>query len=120
MKAGPPVWTASRVESSIEFDRFGSATPDFATSLMTVAALTAGSPSLTLPLSSTACPPAELISVLNHTVRPSYCAPWISIVPFLAPSFLAISIIRAHVLGGVGTLSLRYHRNCTLDVYGAA
>src|SRR5262245_49838327 len=119
MKLGPPVWNASRVGSSIEFDRFGSATPEVARLWITVAALTAGSPSETLPFWSTTEPPAELISVLNHTVSPSYWAPWISMVPFL-PSFLAIWIISSHVLGGVGTRSLRYQRNCTLDVNGAA
>src|SRR4051812_12335610 len=115
MKLGPPVWNASRVESSIEFERFGSATPEVASFWITPAAFTAGSPSWTLPLSSTTLPPSDESSVLNHTVRPSYCAPWISIVPFL-PSFLAIWIISSHVLGGVGTRSLRYQRNCTLDV----
>ena len=42
-------------------------------------ALTAGAPSVTLVASGfRAVPPALATIVLNQTVAPSYCAPWIS------------------------------------------
>ncbi len=42
-------------------------------------ALTAGAPSVTLvALGFRMEPPALATMVLNHTVAPSYCAPWIS------------------------------------------
>jgi hypothetical protein len=67
-------------------------------------------------------PPAESTNELNHTVRPSYLAPCSSMkcgLPCLA-SLIASSIISFHVLGGVGTRSLRYHSNWVLELIGAA
>ena len=67
-------------------------------------------------------PPALFTIVLNHTVVPSYCAPWISMwcgLPSLA-SCSASAIICAHVFGGFVTRSERYHSSWVLVLTGAA
>src|SRR5579859_5943148 len=67
-------------------------------------------------------PPALFTIVLNHTVVPSYCAPWISIrcgLPALA-SCSASEIIWAPVVGGFGTRSERYHSSWVLLLSGTA
>src|SRR5437762_325694 len=67
-------------------------------------------------------PPALLISELNHTVRPSYWAPWISMrcgLPCLA-SCAASEIISPHVFGGFGTRSDRYQSSSVLELNGTA
>ena len=67
-------------------------------------------------------PPALEIRVLNQTVVPSYCAPWISIrcgLPSLA-SCSASVIIWSQVAGGVFTRSSRYHSSWVLLLYGTA
>lgn len=87
---------------------------------MTPAARTAGGPSTTLPVSVTMVPRAEPTSELNHTVRPSYRAPWTWILFSAAGSLAAMAIISSHVLGGVGTRSLRYQRSWVFEVNGIA
>src|SRR5207302_697646 len=83
---------------------------DVARRCITSAACRLVSSTASLPLSSRMRPPAEATRLLNHTVRPSYCAPWISTRPGL-PCWrraIACSIIWSQVAGGVGTRSLRY------------
>src|SRR5258708_24082973 len=86
-------------------------------------ALTAGAPSVTLAASGfRLVPPALATIVLNQTVVPSYCAPWISIrcgLPCLA-SCSASAIICAQVVGGVGTRSEGYQSSWVLVLAGTA
>ena len=70
---------ASRFWFSICTSSDGSAAEEVASSFMIDRALTAGAPSVTLVASGfRIVPPALATMVLNHTVAPSYCAPWIS------------------------------------------
>src|SRR5260370_19372109 len=86
-------------------------------------AVTAGALSVTLVASGfSTVPPALETIVLNQTVPPSYCAPWISMrcgLPCLA-SCSASEIISAQVVGGVGTRSDRYHSRWGLVFSGTA
>src|SRR3954469_15691889 len=70
-------------------------------------------------LLTTIVPPAEATSELNHTVVPSYWAPWISIRPALGrPS--ACLINPSHVVAGSLTRSLRYQSSWVFVLAGAA
>src|SRR5260370_19569663 len=86
-------------------------------------AVTDGALSVTLDASGfSSVPPALETIVLNQTVPPSYCAPWISMrcgLPCLA-SCSASEIISAQVVGGVGTRSDRYHSSWVLVLSGPA
>src|SRR5438105_12099328 len=90
---------------------------------MICSAFKAGAPSDgAVLLGFSTLPPALATSVLNQTVTPSYWAPWISIrcgLPWRA-SCSASLIIWAHVVGGVGTRSERYHSSWVLVLYGTA
>src|SRR6476661_3064215 len=107
-----------RVWSSFAALSDGSAADDVARRRMIFAALSHASDGVALsPLMID--PPADATSALNHTVTPSYCAPWISMSP-LDFSFSAWSMIPSHVLAGFGTRSLRYQSSCVLEFAGAA
>ena len=70
---------ASRLSFSICTPSDGSAAGELASCFMIDRAFTAGAPNVTLVASGfTMLPPALAFIVLNHTVVPSYCAPWIS------------------------------------------
>ena len=70
---------ASRFWFSICTLRDGSAAVEVASCFMTDRALTAGAPRVTWVASGfRVVPPALDTIVLNQTVVPSYCAPWIS------------------------------------------
>src|SRR6266498_4094794 len=101
----------------------GSAAVELASCFMIDRALTAGAPSVILVASGfSTVPPALDTIVLNQTVAPSYCAPWISMrcaLPSLA-SFSASAIISAQVAGGFGTRSDRYHSSWVLVLSGTA
>ncbi len=74
-----PASIASRLSFSICTPSDGSAAVEVASSFMIDRAFTAGAPSVTLvEVGFTMVPPALAFIVLNHTVPPSYCAPWIS------------------------------------------
>src|ERR1700730_18153437 len=101
---------ASRFWFSICTGSDGYAAGPLASCFMIDRALTAGAPSVTLVASGfRIVPPALDTIVLNQTVAPSYCAPWISIrcgLPALA-SWIESLIISVQVAGGVGTRSER-------------
>src|SRR5262249_33072515 len=103
--------------------RDGSAATDVASLFMILSAVMAGLPSATCAASGVSTlPPALASIVLNQTVAPSYCAPWISIrcgLPCLA-SLIASLIISVQVFGGVLTRAERYHRNWVLVLSGTA
>src|ERR1700685_2510928 len=86
-------------------------------------ALTAGSPSVTfVAVGFRMVPPSLATNVLNQTVTPSYCAPWISIRCAL-PSFFSCAAsanICAQVLGGFGTSAELYHSSWVLLLSGTA
>ena len=90
---------------------------------MIVSAVMAGLPSATCVASGVSTlPPALASMVLNQTVAPSYCAPWISIRCGL-PSFASLIeslIIWVQVFGGVLTRSERYHSSWVLVLSGTA
>src|SRR6266487_696416 len=79
---------------------------------MIVSAVMAGLPSATCAASGVSTlPPALASMVLNQTVAPSYCAPWISIrcgLPALA-SLIESLIISVQVAGGVLTTAEYSH-----------
>src|SRR5919199_20119 len=109
-KADLPDSKASRFWSSFELAKDGSAAGEWASLAMILAASSACGPRVTLvPL--TIEPPADCTSALNHTVAPSYCAPWISRYGACF-NFEAASISWLQVVGGFLTRSLRYHSNC--------
>src|SRR5260370_12510933 len=101
----------------------GSAAGEAASCFMIDRALTAGAPSVTLVASGfRIVPPALATIVLNQTVVPSYCAPWISIrcgLPCLARCS-ASALIRAQVVGGAGFWAGRYPRSPVLRWAGPA
>ena len=70
-------------------------------------------------LLTTIVPPADATSELNHTVVPSYCAPWISMRPALG-SDSACLMRPSHVVAGFLTRSLRYQSSCVFVFAGAA
>ena len=100
----------------------GSAAGEVARRCMMSAATRLVSSTATLPLSSRILPPADATRLLNHTVRPSYCAPCTSISPGLPCWCRATAwlIISSHVAGGAGTRSLRYQRSCVFVLSGSA
>ncbi len=74
-----PASIASRFWFSIWTDSDGSAAGESASCFMTDRALTAGAPrDGAVALAFRMLPPALATMVLNQTVAPSYCAPWIS------------------------------------------
>src|SRR4051794_22122672 len=64
-------------------------------------------------------PPADATSELNHTVVPSYCAPWISIRP-ACDRLVACLMSPSQVVAGFLTRSLRYQSSWVLVLAGAA
>ena len=74
-----PASIASRFWFSICTDSDGSAAVESASCFMIDSALTAGAPSDgAVAVAFRTLPPALATIVLNQTVAPSYCAPWIS------------------------------------------
>src|SRR3954449_3375711 len=70
-------------------------------------------------LLTTIVPPPPATSELNHTVVPSYWAPWISMRPAFG-SAEACAIRPSHVAAGFLTRSLRYQSSCVFVFAGAA
>src|SRR3954451_14283577 len=117
-KAAPPDSKAWRFWSSFCALSDGSAALEVPSLCMIRAALSHAGLGVGLLL-TTMAPPPPATRELNHTVVPSYCAPWISMRPALG-SDSACLMRPSHVVAGFLTRSLRYQSSCVLVLAGAA
>src|SRR5436309_15864354 len=122
MKAEVPDSKPSRAVSSVEVEMLVAAAGELASLPITSSALSVGPCGrATVWGPERIWPPAESISALTHTVKPSYLLAWTWIVSGFPsdPSFSASLIIWSQVLGALLTRSLRYQRSSVFELKGA-